>query len=343
MDPSDPQTLYAGTGEVNGGGGSLTYGGMGIFKTVDGGNSWASLGLTEAYFISRIAISSFDSQTLYLGAMGKLYGSNDERGVFRSTDGGTNWEQVLFISETTGCIDLAINPSQPNILYAAMWQRIRSATSRNYGGVECGLYRSSDGGDSWQELTNGLPNNSATVGRIGITLSPSNPSVLYAIYADNIGFFNGVYKTVDGGNSWTRSNDDDLSSIYSSFGWWFGNIRVAPDDPDEVYALGLPIYRSTNGGASWSNISSGMHVDQHDLWVHPGDDNFILAGNDGGVYLSQNGAASFTKLTDLPITQFYTCEMDYQFPRTTLWRHPGQRHQPHAYGRQRRLAQHSRR
>jgi len=314
MHPNDSDTLYVGTGEVNGGGGSLTYGGKGIYRTTDAGTSWTHLGLDETHFISRIRINRQNPQVLFVGGMGKLYGADENRGVYRSTNGGTTWEQVLFVSDTTGCIDLAIHPTQPEWVYAAMWQRQRSATERNYGGPDCGLYRSSDGGDSWQEMTTGLPNNSPNIGRIGISLSASNPNVLYAIYADNIGFFNGIYKTENGGDSWTQTNDGSLSNLYSSFGWWFGNIRIDPNDPDVVYAMGLEIYKSTNAGNSWFNASSGIHVDQHALYIHPDDSSLVVAGNDGGVYVSNNGAASYTKSPNLPITQFYTCEMDYQFP-----------------------------
>ncbi len=314
VDPTNPNIVYVGTGEVNGGGGSVTYGGNGVYKSIDGGNSWTHIGLEATQYISRIVVDPLNPQKVYLGAMGKLFGKNSERGLYRSTNGGTTWENKLFISDSTGCIDVAINPTNPNIVYAAMWERIRRPDRRSYGGPTCGLYRSIDGGETWTELTNGLPNNSPNVGRIGISISTSSPNIIYSIYADNIGYFAGVYKSTNNGDSWTRTNDGALGSLFSSFGWWFGNIRVDPVNPDNVYAMGLDVYKTTNGGSSWFYSSGSMHVDQHGLFIHPANPNFIVAGNDGGVYKSTNAGPGWTFITSMPITQFYTCEVDYQFP-----------------------------
>jgi len=163
VDPVNPNIIYVGTGEVNGGGGSVTYGGFGVYKSIDGGQNWIHLGLEATEFISRIVIDPINPQRIYLGAMGKLFGKNSDRGFYRSTDGGQTWENKLFVSDSTGCIDIAINPVDPNIVYAAMWERIRRPDRRSYGGATCGIYKSTDGGDSWTELTNGLPNNSPSV------------------------------------------------------------------------------------------------------------------------------------------------------------------------------------
>ena len=181
LDPIDPNIVYVGTGEVNGGGGSVTYGGNGIYKSTDAGGTWMHMGLEATEYISRIVVNPQNPQVVYLGAMGKLWGKNSERGLFRSTNGGGSWENKLFISDSTGCIDVAINPLDPNIVYAAMWERIRRPDRRTYGGPTCGLYRSSDGGEPWLELTNGLPNNSPNMGRIGISISASSPNIIYVI------------------------------------------------------------------------------------------------------------------------------------------------------------------
>ncbi len=314
LDPSNANVVYVGTGEVNAGGGSLTYGGFGLYKSLDAGQSWIHLGLEETRFIARVAIDPRNPQRSFVAAMGKLFGKNDERGLYRSLDGGATWENVLFISDSTGCIDVAVHPASPDTIYAAMWERIRRPDRRSYGGLTSGIYRSSDGGETWTRLTNGLPNAPDMLGRIGLALSPSRPNILYAIYADRIGYFAGVYKSANAGEDWQRTNDDALNSFYASYGWWFGNIRVAPDDPQTVYALGLLLYKSTDGGQSWFYSSGDMHVDQHGLYVHPQNPGFLVAGNDGGVYLSEDGGANWSKSPELPITQFYTCEIDYQFP-----------------------------
>jgi len=315
IDPTNPNIIYVGTGEVNGGGGSVTYGGNGVYKSTDGGLTWNHLGLGATEYISRIVVDPLNPQNVFLGAMGKLFGKNSERGLYRTTDGGTTWENKLLISDSTGCIDVAINPTNPNIIYAAMWERIRRPDRRSYGGPTCGLYRSTDGGETWTELTSGLPNNSPNVGRIGISISASSPNIIYAIYADNIGYFDGVYVSINGGDNWTRTNDGSLSNLFASYGWWFGNIRVDPVNPNNVFVLGLSVYKTTNAGNSWSYSSGSMHVDQHGLYVHPQNNSFVVAGNDGGIYKSTNGGSSWTKFSIMPITQFYTCEVDYQIPQ----------------------------
>lgn len=314
VDPTNPNIIYVGTGEVNGGGGSVTYGGNGVYKSTDGGSTWNHLGLEATEYISRIVVNPLNPQIIFLGAMGKLFGKNSERGLYRSTDGGATWENKLFISDSTGCIDVAINPSHPDTIFAAMWERIRRPDRRSYGGPTCGIYRSTDGGDTWIELTNGIPNNSPSVGRIGISISVSSPNIIYAIYADNIGYFAGVYKSTNNGDSWTRTNDGALGSLFSSYGWWFGNIRVNPGIPNNVFVLGLDVYKTQDGGNSWSYSSSGMHVDQHGMYIHPANPNFIIAGNDGGVYKSTTAGVSWTFITSMPITQFYTCDVDFQYP-----------------------------
>lgn len=311
---SNPEIIYVGTGEANAGGGSVSYEGLGIFRSDDGGNSWNTLGLEESGSIGRLAVHPNNPEICFVAAMGRMYSENLQRGVFRTTDGGQNWEQVLYLNDSTGAIDITINPDNPDIIYAAMWERVRRPDRRNYGGPSCGIYRSENGGDSWDELTNGLPTGQ-NVGRIGITLSPSHPEILYAIYADKTGYFDGVYKTINGGDSWQQTNDGSLSNIYSSYGWWFGRIRVDPVNPDIVFGIGFDLYKTTNGGNSWSNISGwDVHVDQHALNAHPTNNNFVVLGNDGGVYISQNGGNSFNHLENLPITQFYTSEIDNQNP-----------------------------
>jgi len=313
--PSDESTIWVGTGEANAGGGSMSYDGFGIYKSTDAGGTWQHLGLENSGSIGRLAVHPSDPQTCFVAAMGRLFSDNPERGIFRTTDGGMSWQNVLYINDSVGAIDLVIHPDHPDTLYTAMWERVRRPDRRNYGGPGCGIYRSYNGGDSWTELTNGLPSASPANGRIGIDISASDPNVLYAIYSDNIGYFSGIYRSDNGGDSWFRTNDGDLGDMYSSYGWWFGRISIDPVDPDIAYAIGFDLYKTSDGGNSWPMVSSTVHVDQHDLVAHPLNHNFVVLGNDGGIYLSNNGGSSWSFLENLPITQFYTCEVDEQNPQ----------------------------
>jgi len=312
--PSNPDVIYVGTGEANAGGGSLAYDGVGIYKSTDAGENWDYIGLEESRNVGRMVVDPQNPEVLYVAAMGSLFANGQNRGVFKTSNGGETWEQSLFVSDSTGAIDIAIHPTNSDTLYAAMWERVRRPNRRSYGGPTCGLYRSFDGGEIWTEMTNGLPTLAQDKGRIGIDISVSNPNILYAIYADEIGYFNGVFKSANNGDSWTRTNDNSLSNSFASYGWWFGRIKVDPVDPDNVFVIGFDIYRSLTGGNNWTNQSYNVHVDQHAVYIHPMDNDFVVLGNDGGLYLSENGGTSWQRNVTLPITQFYTCEMDYQQP-----------------------------
>jgi photosystem II stability/assembly factor-like uncharacterized protein len=313
MHPDDPAHLYVGTGEANASGDS--YAGTGVYESTDAGETWSFLGLPDSRHIGRIAVHPLDPNLIFVAAMGGLYSTGPDRGCYRSTDGGTTWEQVLFASDDAGCIDVAVHPGDPDIVYAAMWERQRGPGFRYVGGVNSGVHRSTDGGDTWELLGGGLPGPASDVGRIGLAICEASPTVLYAIYADDPGYFDGLYKTENGGDSWFRVNDGALSDLYSSFGWYFGNVRVDPMDPDRVYAMGLDTYKSTNGGNSWSNITGNrIHVDEHDWWISPGNSNWMLSGNDGGLYLTTNSGSTWAKFRDLPITQFYAACLDPQQP-----------------------------
>jgi len=313
--PSNSNIIYVGTGEANAGGGSLAYDGVGVYRSDDAGGTWEHIGLEESRNIGRMVVDSYDPDVLYVAAMGNLFANTPDRGIFKTINGGQSWEKVLYVSDSTGAIDIVIHPYNPDTLYAAMWERIRRPDRRSYGGPTCGIYRSYDGGKSWVELTNGLPVSASAKGRIGIDISVSDPNILYAIYADRIGVFNGVYVTIDGGDTWTQTNDAALSNAYSAYGWWFGRIKVDPVDPDNVFVIGFDIYRTQDGGLSWSNQSGNyVHVDQHAAYIHPLDNDFVVLGNDGGLYLSYDGGTTWNWNETLPITQFYTCEIDNQMP-----------------------------
>ena len=309
IDPSDKNTLYVGTGEPNAGGGSVTYDGRGMFKSTDAGQTWTALGLENSGSIGRIEVDPENPNRLFVAAMGRLFANNQERGIFRSEDGGQTWEKSLFVNDSTGGVDLAIHPLDPDTVFAVTWQRIRRPNRRQYGGPGCGIWRSTDGGDTWTKLSVGLP--ASNLGRIGIAISASQPNVLYALYADQTGNFKGVYKSVNHGDSWTTIPGGDPG--YPGFGWWFGQIRVHPTNPDEVFTLGLDWVKTTDGGQFWFDVSPYLHADYHALYIHPANPDLQVAGNDGGIYISENGGNTWEH-RPFPITQFYTSEIDFQNP-----------------------------
>jgi photosystem II stability/assembly factor-like uncharacterized protein len=312
IDPLDPDVLYLGTGEANSSGDS--YAGTGLYKTTDGGLSWEFSGLPESYHIGRIAIDPILTNRVYAAVMGKLFNTNPERGVYRSTDSGDSWERVLYISDSTGCIDIVIDPLNTDNIYAAMWERIRHPRYRTVGGLTSGIWKSTDGGDTWNRLSNGLPAPAPDNGRIGLAIAPSNPSILYASYTNHPGYLKGFWRSTDGGDSWESRLTYPDTSDFSSFGWYFGQIWVHPSNPDMIYFGDVSQWKSTNGGSRWSDITGIMHVDMHAMYQHTDDPNYMVVGNDGGVFISMNGGGQWTKCYDLPITQFYAITIDYLTP-----------------------------
>ncbi|TSA38935.1 MAG: T9SS C-terminal target domain-containing protein [Porphyromonadaceae bacterium] len=306
---TNPDILFVGTGEPNAGGGSHTYEGYGVYKSLDAGGTWIHCGLTSVGSIGRVKIDPLNPDTVYVAAMGHLFSYNAERGIFRTKDGGTTWEKILYLNDSTGASDLCINPQNSKILYAAMWERTRRPPYQSYGGKTSGLWRSVDGGDTWSELLNGLPK--GDVGRIGIDISDSNPSALYATYTDSTGYLNGIYKTTNGGDNWSKTAELGENS---SYWWWFSEIDVDPINPNIAYVSGLQAYKTTNGGTTWTNTFSSAHVDMHGVFVHPKDNALSLLCSDGGLYVSKFAGATSFHIENLPITQFYTCEVDYLNP-----------------------------
>lgn len=307
---SDGNTIYVGTGEANGGGGSIAYDGLGVYKSQDGGQNWEHMGLENVGSIGRILVDPENSNRVIVAAMGSLFGNSEERGVYHTNDGGNSWSKLLYIDDKTGAIDLAMDPFNSSIIYAAMWQRERTPQNIDYSGENSGIYKSTDGGGSWTELTNGLPIAGNQKGRIGIAVSESAPSNVWAIYANSTGTIQGIYKSLNGGSSWSDVPIDGISN--PPYMWWFGKIWIDPNDEDVVVVASLHMYRTEDGGQSWTRIFNGAHVDQHALIIHPTNSDFIVSGNDGGVYISEAAGNSYAKVFDLPITQFYTVEVDPQ-------------------------------
>ncbi|MFH1374721.1 MAG: glycosyl hydrolase [bacterium] len=309
--PEDPLILYAGTGEANSSGDS--YEGTGIYRSTDGGSSWSFRGLPNSYHIGRIVIDPLRPDTVFAAVAGKLFGTNPERGLYRSTDGGATWEQKLYVTDSTACIDFALHPTT-GVAFAAMWERWRSPRNRRVGGLTSSLYRSTDFGQSWTQITRGLPANQEDLGRMGVSVDPESNTV-YVICFNHPGNFIGLYKSTDLGENWTRTNDGELNGFGGGFGWYFGQVRVAPGDPGLVFALGVGLYRSNDGGASWVDAGSGAHVDHHAMYILPDDHSKVYDGSDGGVNYSTNGGNWWTMYTDMPNTQFYAITIDHQQPQ----------------------------
>jgi photosystem II stability/assembly factor-like uncharacterized protein len=315
--PSDSQIIYAGTGEANASSNTGAFFGDGVYRSSDAGTTWTNIGLEETHHIGRIVVDPTDPDRVFVAAAGRLYGYNSERGVYRTTNAGTTWEKVLFRTDSTAAIDLAMNTQDPNIIFATLWERTRKPWQRDYAGITSGLHRSLDGGDTWTELgaANGLPAPSTQTGRLSVAISESNPNTVYARYTTNpiTNTFNGLYKSIDNGDNWTLVALNEISGVDASFGWYFGNIRINPINDNEVYVLGQSLQRTFDGGSNW-NGANGLHVDHHALEYSRNNNDFMLAGNDGGIYISENGGSSWNKFTNLPLTQFYNIEVDHLQP-----------------------------
>jgi Sortilin, neurotensin receptor 3, len=307
-------TLFAGTGEANPGGGSLTYGGAGIYRSTDSGTTWQNVGLTDSGAIGRLAVDPTNSQHIFAAVAGHLYNHGGERGVYESTNGGSSWSQVLAgDTDTTGAVDLAIDPTHPNRVFAAMWDHLREPDLRTYGGIGSGVYRTIDGGTTWQRLTNGLPASSPTIGRIGIGLAASNPQRLYVIINQTNGLFQGLYRTDNGGDLWTRlPTDGNLSGAQSTYGWWFGRLWVDPLNDAHVVGTGVYLCESKNSGSSFTAEFS-PHADDHAMAWDLKVANRVYLGCDGVYRSDVNGSNDqWTFAVSQPYTQFYSVDVSEQ-------------------------------
>ncbi len=309
LDPQNPQIVYAGTGDPNIS--AYPFLGNGIYRSNNGGATWEHLGLSEQRIISKIAVHPANSQVIYAACMGLPFERNNERGLYKSTDGGQSWQQILFASNQSGMIDLVMDPAQPDILYAASWDRVRNNSESLVSGPNARIYKTSDGGASWNQLTNGLPG--GNMGRIGLTISPAQPNVLYAVYVGtNSQLFN-VFKTTDGGASWQPTMPqaqvgDILPGVLGGFGWFFGKIRVNPANSDDVFLLGVDLWRSLDGGLSWQMASPpwweySVHADKHDLQFTPSG--AIVLATDGGLYKTTDDTQTWSDIERIPTNQVY--------------------------------------
>jgi len=301
--PSDPNVVWVGTGEANNSR-SHSYG-DGVYRSTDAGQSFEHRGLRSSQHVARIVVHPTDANTVFVAAQGPLWGAGGDRGIYRTTDGGATWEAVLSVDEFTGGTDIVMDPSDPDVIYAAMLQRERRAYSYIGGGPGSGVYKSDDGGDSWTELTTGLP--TGDLGRIGLDVCATLPQTVFAT-VEGPGEAQGSYRSDDSGETWRKT------SGISSLPWYFGQIRVDPNDCETVYHLGVGLQRSEDGAVTWGGVGSGPHADQHALWINPENSHHLVLGNDGGVYVSRDRAATWDFATDLPVSQFYDVGFDMQEP-----------------------------
>ena len=390
-------TIWVGTGEVNSS--RSSYAGTGIYKSTDWGVTWSWKGLPESHHISRVLVDPNDSNIVYVGVLGHLYSTNPERGVYKSMDGGSTWSKILYVDDNSGAIDIIMDPSDPNILYAASWDRIRYAWDFQEAGKGSGIHKSLDGGNTWIKVSaidSGFPDGEGT-GRIGLTIAEIDgqnkvfaivdnynrrsldkkkddskldkdklrvmsskqfgsldndklerflrdngfpdkhtaESVKTQVKAENLKpialveyletanslLFDTpvigaeVYVSVDGGSKWTKTHDGYLDGVFNSYGYYFGMIEVAPDDPNQLYILGVPILRSDDGGVNWTNAGGdNVHADHHALWLNPNRPGHIINGNDGGINISYDAGENWSKCNSPAVGQFYYINADMDTP-----------------------------
>jgi photosystem II stability/assembly factor-like uncharacterized protein len=322
--PSNPDILWVGTGETQPRHSGYSFAGTGVFVSRDAGRTWENTGLAETHHIGKVLIHPTNPDIVYIGAIGHFWSNNTERGVYKTTDGGKTWDKTLFISDTTGVVDIAMHPSNPDILVAAAWQVTH--------GKESGLYKSTDAGDSWTKITKGLPG--GPTGRSGLAFSASHPNTIYA-FVDDWTAFEGkrqrkivgaaVYRSDDQGSSWRKTNTEDLYSVFTIYGWKFCDVRVNPKDPDEIFILGNRAYHSRDSGKTFVRIGEKilrihdtkgtvMHLDHHDLWIDPSNPSRLILGNDGGLFISSDRGKSWLHVNNLPIGEFYFVAADMAKP-----------------------------
>jgi photosystem II stability/assembly factor-like uncharacterized protein len=313
-------TLWAGTGESNPGGGSITYGGNGVYKSTNRGKTWRNVGLTNSSTIGRIMVDPKDPKHVFVAVTGDLYAAGGQRGLYATTNGGKSWKRVITPdNNTTGAVDVAIDPKNPKNVLAATWDRFRYPDYRRYAGPGSGVYRSTDGGKTFTRLTatNGLPPGNNDAGRIAVIIDPSHPQNEYALYAnDTEGLFDGLYKSTDGGQTWTLSpGSKDLPDSQFVYGWWFGRGYVDPKDSNHIFLMGYMLSESTDGGLNFS-VNSGTHVDYHSLAWDPNHKNRVYLANDGGIYRSDKNGASNSWIHSQyePFSQFFSVDVSPKDP-----------------------------
>ncbi|MDG1053861.1 MAG: hypothetical protein P8O78_04430 [Flavobacteriaceae bacterium] len=309
---SNPDVIWVGTGEGNPR--NSLNGGYGIYKSLDGGKTWQSMGLENTRHIHRIIIHPTQPNTVYVAAIGSPWGVHPERGIYKTTNGGKSWKKILYQNPKTGAADLVMDPTNPNKLIAAMWEHKRDPWFFNSGGEGSGLFVSYDGGESWKEKTekDGLPK--GELGRIGLAIAKNKPNIVYALVEAKK---NALYKSVDGGEKWAKVNDkNDIGNRP----FYYSDIRVDPENENRLYSVFTYVNVSEDGGKNFSQlmpaygVSNGVHPDHHAWWIHPEDGNFMIDGNDGGLNITRDGGKSWRFVGNIPVAQFYHISVDNEIP-----------------------------
>ncbi len=304
---SDSNVVFVGTGEhaVRG---VMTHSGDGVYRSTDAGRTWKHVGLEATRHISRIIVHPADPDVVYVAAQGALYGAGEERGVFKSTDGGATWAKVLYVNDRTGASELSMDATNPRILYAAMWEYGRQPWKVTSGGAGSGLYKSTDSGETWEEMTEGLPDE---MGKMAIAVSRSNPEKVYAlIESDSYGDARGLYVSTNAGKAWSQVTSEPRLVQRA---WYYIELFIDPKDENTIYVLSAPALRSIDGGKTWETLS-GTHGDFHDLWINPDDSNNFIISNDGGSAITFDQGKSWSPQSTMPTAQFYRINVDNQFP-----------------------------
>lgn len=305
---SDPNVIYVGMGEHAPRGVMTSYG-DGVYKSTDAGQTWTKLGLDLTRHISRICVHPQNPDVLYVAAQGALHGVSEERGVYKSVDGGKTWKKTLFIDQNTGCSELSMDMSNPRILFAAMWDHRRLPWQMVSGGKGSGLYKSLDGGETWTKLEKGLPKE---LGKMGITVSRANPNRVFAVIeSDTEKEQGGVFRSDDSGKTWTRVSKDHRTVQRA---WYYIEIFADPTNENVVYVLNSPALKSIDGGKTFSGVFNGTHGDHHDLWINPTNGKNLVLANDGGAAVSFNGGQTFSPQNQMPTAQIYRINADNIFP-----------------------------
>ncbi len=333
--PSNSDIVWVGTGEASNA--RSTYWGDGVYKSTDAGKTWQNMGLKESHHIGRIVIHPQDPDIVYVAAMGHLFSFNEERGLYKTEDGGATWDKVLYINDKVGVIDVIMNPQNPEVLLAAAYDKQRYPWHFEAAGPESAVYKSLDGGHTWARLGGGLPD--GKIGRIGLDIFVKDPNVIYATIENAnpkpvteaksktasksrqrrpqlVG--GEIYRSDDGGDTWKKMNDDK-QNIGGMPGYYYGQIRIDPNDDKTIYVLSVSLFRSTDGGKTWgkgrdSNAAPRTHSDHHALWIDPRDSDHVLLGNDGGLYITYDKGATWDFYENLPLAQYYAIGVDMEHP-----------------------------